>query len=328
MRVLVTGGAGYIGSHTAKELARSGHEPVALDNLSAGHRWAVKWGPLAEGDLADQEFVSRTISDFDIQAVIHFAADAKVPESVEQPRKYYWHNVVNSLKLADAMIDAGVKIIVFSSSAATYGVPTEMPIPEDHPKLPVNPYGETKLTTERMLANYERAYGLRWMALRYFNACGDDPEGEIGEDHAPESHMIPSAIEAALGQRPYVEVFGTDYPTPDGTAVRDYIHVTDLGRAHVRALEHLASGGESTAVNLGTGQGNSVREVIAAVQKMCAGRMPVREAPRRAGDPPVLVAAVEKAKQLLGWTAEYCDIDAIVETAWKWHVARGNRDVR
>jgi len=321
MRVLVTGGAGYIGSHTAKELARSGHEPIALDDLSAGHRWAVKWGPLAQGDLADQEFVSRVIRDFAVEAVIHFAADAKVGESVEQPRKYYWHNVVNSLKLVDAMLDAGVKTIVFSSSAATYGVPTGSPIPEDHPKLPVNPYGETKLTTERMLANYAAAYGLRWMALRYFNACGADPEGEIGEDHTPESHMIPSAIQAALGQRPYVEIFGTDYPTPDGTAVRDYIHVTDLGRAHVRALEHLASGGESTAVNLGTGHGNSVREVIAAVEQMCDGRMAVREGPRRAGDPPVLVAAVKKAESLLGWTAEYREIGVIVETAWKWHVA-------
>jgi UDP-glucose-4-epimerase GalE len=321
MRVLVTGGAGYIGSHTAKELARSGHEPIVLDDLSAGHRWAVKWGPLAQGDLADQELVSRTLRDFAVEAVIHFAADAKVGESVEQPRKYYWHNVVNSLKLVDAMLDAGVKTIVFSSSAATYGVPTESPIPEDHAKLPVNPYGETKLTTERMLANYATAYGLRWMALRYFNACGADPEGEIGEDHAPESHMIPSAIEAALGQRPYVEIFGTDYPTPDGTAIRDYIHVTDLGRAHVRALEHLASGGESTAVNLGTGRGNSVREVIAAVQQMCGGSMTVREGPRRAGDPPVLVAAVKKAGSLLGWTAEYREIGAIVGTAWKWHVS-------
>jgi len=319
MRVLVTGGAGYIGSHTAKELARSGHQPVVLDDLSVGHRWAVKWGPLAQGDLADQEFVSRTLRDFGIEAVIHFAADAKVGESVEHPRKYYWHNVVNSLKLADAMLDAGVKTIVFSSSAATYGVPTQSPIPEDHPKLPVNPYGETKLTVERMLANYAHAYGLRWMALRYFNACGADPEGEIGEDHDPESHMIPSAIQAALGQRPYVEVFGTDYPTPDGTAIRDYIHVTDLGRAHVRALDHLAAGGESTAVNLGTGHGNSVREVIAAVGKLCEGRVPMREASRRAGDPPVLVAEVKKAERLLGWTAEYREIDAIVETAWKWH---------
>jgi UDP-arabinose 4-epimerase len=321
MRVLVTGGAGYIGSHTAKELARSGHEPVVLDDLSAGHRWAVKWGPLAQGDLADQEFVSRTLRAFDIEAVIHFAADAKVPESVAEPRKYYWHNVVNSLKLADAMLDAGIKTIVFSSSAATYGVPAQSPIPEDHPKLPVNPYGETKLTVERMLANYAHAYGLRWMALRYFNACGADSEGELGEDHDPESHMIPSAIQAALGQRPCVEIFGTDYPTPDGTAIRDYIHVTDLGRAHVRALEHLTADGESTAVNLGTGRGNSVREVIAAVGKMCGGRVPVREAPRRAGDPPVLVAEVKKARSLLGWTAEYREIDSIVETAWKWHVA-------
>ena len=321
MRVLVTGGAGYIGSQTAKALALSGHEPVVLDDLSAGHRWAVKWGPLAHGDLADQEFVARTLRSFAIEAVIHFAADAKVGESVEQPRKYYWHNVVNSLKLVDAMIDAGIKTCVFSSSAATYGEPAQSPIPEDHPTLPVNPYGETKLTTERMLANYATAYGLRWMALRYFNACGADADGEIGEEHDPETHLIPVAIRAALGRVPYVEIYGTDYPTPDGTAIRDYIHVTDLARAHVRALEHLAAGGESTAVNLGTGSGNSVREVIAAVSKRCEGRMPVRKGPRRAGDPPVLVAGVDKAKQLLGWTAEYREIDAIVETAWKWHVA-------
>jgi UDP-arabinose 4-epimerase len=325
MRVLVTGGAGYIGSHTAKALAQSGHQPVVLDDLSAGHRWAVKWGPLAQGDLADQEFVLRTMRDFAIEAVIHFAADAKVGESVDNPRKYYWHNVVNSLKLVDAMLDANIGTIVFSSSAATYGVPEQSPIPENHVKLPVNPYGETKLTTERMLANYAHAYGLRWMALRYFNACGADPDGELGEDHDPESHMIPSAIQAALGQRPYVEVFGTDYPTPDGTAVRDYVHVTDLGRAHVRALEHLAAGGESTALNLGTGHGNSVREVIAAVGKMCEGRVPVREGARRAGDPPVLVAEVKKAERMLGWTAEYREIEAIVESAWKWHAARNHK---
>ncbi|HUI40522.1 MAG TPA: UDP-glucose 4-epimerase GalE [Terriglobia bacterium] len=322
MRVLVVGGAGYIGSHTAKLLARSGHEPVVFDNLSAGHRWAVKWGPLAEGDLADTQLLERALRQFKIEAVIHFAAYAKVGESVLDPRKYYWNNVVNSLRLVDAMLEAGVQAIVFSSSAATYGVPTQSPIPEEHLKIPVNPYGESKLVVERMLANYEQAYGLRWMALRYFNAAGADPEGELGEDHDPESHMIPLAIQAALGQRPYVEIYGTDYPTPDGTAIRDYVHVTDLARAHVRALEYLAAGGASTALNLGTGEGHSVREVISAVGLRCEGRVPVREGPRRPGDPPVLVAEVSKAEQVLAWKAEFAGLEAIVGTAWKWHAAR------
>jgi UDP-glucose-4-epimerase GalE len=325
MRVLVTGGAGYIGSHTAKLLARRGHEPVVLDNLAQGHRWAVKWGPLVVRDLSDAQAVSDTLSQFKIGAVIHFAADAKVGESVGNPRKYYWNNVVNSLRLADAMLDAGIRTIVFSSSAATYGVPEMTPIPEDHPKLPVNPYGESKLVVERMLANYAEAYGLRWVALRYFNACGADPEGELGEDHQPESHLIPLAIQAALGQRPQIEIFGTDYPTHDGTAIRDYIHVTDLGRAHVRALEYLTEGGASGAINLGTGRGHSVRQLIAAVGKQCGVQVPVREAPRRAGDPPILVAEVAKAAQVLGWTAELSDLDEIVRTAREWHAAHPHK---
>jgi UDP-arabinose 4-epimerase len=327
MRVLVTGGAGYIGSHTAKALARSGHEPVVLDNFNAGHRWAVKWGPLAEGGLADQGFVLRTLREFGIEAVIHFAADALVGESVSNPRKYYWNNVVNSLRLVDAMLEVGVKRIVFSSSCATYGVPNRVPIAEDHPQLPVNPYGETKLMIERILRDYDPAYGLRWVALRYFNAAGADPEGELGEDHTPETHMIPAAVEAALGQRPQVEIYGTDYPTPDGTAIRDYIHVADLARAHILALEYLAAGGESSALNLGTGRGQSVRQVIAAVGKLCGGRVPVREGPRRPGDPPALVADAAKAERVLGWKPEYAELDAIVESAWRWHSARPQNTV-
>jgi len=323
MRVLVTGGAGYIGSHTAKTLSKSGHEPVVLDNFSAGHRWAVKWGPLAEGDLADLEFVRTTLRDFRIEAVIHFAADALVGESVANPRKYYWNNVVNSLRLADTMVELGVKHIVFSSSCATYGEPKQVPISEDHPQQPVNPYGETKLVIERILRDYDPAYGLRWIALRYFNAAGADPDGELGEDHDPESHLIPIAIQAALGRRPCLEIYGTDYPTPDGTAIRDYIHVTDLARAHVQALEYLAGGGASTAVNLGTGEGHSVREVIAAIGKL--GKVPAREGPRRAGDPPALVAEVSRARQVLGWTPDYPGLDAIVESAWKWHSASKTR---
>ena len=319
MRVLVTGGAGYIGSHTAKELARTGHQPVVLDNFSAGHRWAVKWGPLAEGDLADQSLVLRVLREFSIEAVIHFAADALVGESVSNPRKYYWNNVVNSLRLFDAMVELGVKHIVFSSSCATYGAPSQVPIPEDHPQLPVNPYGETKLVIERILRDYDPAYGLRWVALRYFNAAGADPDGELGEDHATETHLIPLAVLAALGQRSHLEVYGTDYPTPDGTPIRDYIHVTDLARAHVQALEYLGQEGASTAINLGTGRGKSVREVIAAVGKLCGGRVPVREGPRRAGDPPALVADAAKAERVLGWKPEYAGLDSIVESAWKWH---------
>jgi UDP-glucose-4-epimerase GalE len=327
MRVLVTGGAGYIGSHTAKALAHTGHEPTILDNFNTGHRWAVRWGTLAEGDLADQSFVLRTLREHDIQAVIHFAADALVGESVSNPRKYYWNNVVNSLRLVDAMLELGIKHIVFSSSCATYGVPNRVPIPEDHPQAPVNPYGETKLVIERILRDYGPAYGLRWVALRYFNAAGADPDAELGEEHSPETHLIPIAIQAALGQRSHVEIYGTDYPSPDGTPIRDYIHVTDLARAHVQALEYLSGGGQSAALNLGTGDGHSVREVIASVGKLCGGRVPVREGPRRTGDPPALVADAVKAKQLLGWKAEYSALDAIVESAWKWHsrksVAKG-----
>ncbi len=322
MRILVTGGAGYIGSHTAKALSQAGHEPVVLDNFSEGHRWAVKWGRLAEGDLADQDFIRHALHEFGIQAVIHFAAHALVAESVANPRKYYWNNVVNSLRLLDAMAESGVRHIVFSSSCATYGVPNRVPISEDHPQFPVNPYGQTKLMIERILHDYDPAYGLRWVALRYFNAAGADPEGEIGEDHDPETHLIPIAIQAAQGRRPYIEIYGTDYPTADGTAVRDYIHVTDLARAHLMALEYLVRGGASAAVNLGTGLGHSVREVVAAVGKLSNGRVPVKEGPRRPGDPPALVAAVGKAEELLGWKPEYPDLDSIVEAAWKWHASR------
>ena len=321
MRVLVTGGAGYIGSHTAKALARAGHQPVVLDNLSSGHRWAVKWGPLVEGDLAHQQVLLRTLREFAIDAVIHFAGDIQVAESVKDPRKYYWNNAVNTLRLLDVLVEEGTKPLVFSSSAAIYGAPDKVPIPEDHRLQATSPYGESKIFVERALASYGEAYGLRSIALRYFNACGADADGELGEAHDPESHLIPLVIQAALGQRPYVEIYGTDYPTPDGTAIRDYIHVTDLAQAHLRALEYLAEGGSSDAMNLGTGQGHSVRKVVAAVGRLCEGRVPVREAARRAGDPPVLVAEVQKARRVLGWEAQHRGLDSIVESAWKWHAA-------
>jgi len=320
VRVLVTGGAGYIGSHTAKALARAGYEPVVLDDFSAGHRWAVRWGPLVEGSLDSPDLISKAIRDYEVAAVVHFAASLLVGESMTQPQKYFWNNGVNTLRLLAAMLAAGVKHIVFSSSAAVYGMPEVVPIPEDHILHPINPYGETKVMMERALHWYGVAYGMRFAALRYFNAAGADREGDLGEDHHPETHLVPLVIQAALGQRPFVEVYGTDYPTPDGTAIRDYIHVTDLAEAHVLALRYLVDGGESVAMNLGTGKGYSVREVVAAVARSNGGRTPpFRDAPRRAGDPPSLVAAPGRASQLLGWRPEQSDLDNIVRTAWNWH---------
>jgi len=318
MKILVTGGAGYIGSHTAKALHAAGHTPVTLDNLVYGHECACKWGPLEKGDLADRDFILKTLRKHGIDSVIHFAAFAYVGESMSDPRKYFRNNFVNTLNLLDAMLDTGVKKIVFSSTCATYGVPTASPIAESHSQAPVNPYGETKYFTERVLQWYESAYGLKWVALRYFNAAGADPDGEVGEDHTPESHLIPLAIEAAQGKRPHMEIFGTDYPTPDGSAVRDYIHVTDLADAHVRALKHLDAGA-SLALNLGTGEGRSVREVLDSVARVSGRKFPIKELPRRAGDPPALIADARKARETLGWTPRYTDLDTIVGHAWKWH---------
>jgi UDP-arabinose 4-epimerase len=318
MNVLVTGGAGYIGSHTAKVLAKSGYKPVVVDNMTFGHDWAVKWGPLEKGDLCDADFVRQVLAQHKIEAVVHFAANAFVGESMSNPRKYFKNNVVNTLNLLNAMMDASVKTIVFSSTCATYGDPIRVPIDETHPQNPVNPYGESKLFVEKMLKWYGSAYGLRWVALRYFNAAGADPEGEIGEDHTPETHLIPLVIQAALKQRPHIEVFGTDYPTPDKTAIRDYIHVTDLADAHVKAIQILQNGGKSDAINLGTGTGNSVREVIKAVEKVSGRPVKVVDSPRRAGDPPALVADAKKAASVLKWKPQYANIETIVEHAWKW----------
>lgn len=323
--VLVTGGAGYIGSHTAKALARAGFLPVVLDNLSTGHRWAVRWGALVEADLGDRAAVRAALEGYGVRAVIHFAAWAYVGESMRDPAGYFRNNVVHSLELLDAMRDAGVDVIVFSSSCATYGLPEVLPIPEDHPQRPVSPYGESKLVVERALQWYGQAYGLRWLALRYFNAAGADPEGELGEVHDPETHLIPRAILAALGQAGPLQVYGTDYPTPDGTAIRDYVHVADLAEAHVLGLRYLLDGGESTALNLGTGCGHSVREVVAAVERVGGRPVPLREAPRRPGDPPALVADARRARQVLGWQPRYSDLDAIVETAWRWHAVHRPR---
>lgn len=315
----MTGGAGYIGSHTCKALAQAGCVPVTLDNFVYGHRWAVKWGPVIEGDILDRGLVEQVLRQHQIEAVVHFAAYAYVGESMSDPGKYFANNVAGTLALLDAMRACGVRDIVFSSTCATYGIPAAVPIDEDSPQHPVNPYGESKLFVERALHWYGSAHGLRSVALRYFNAAGADLDGEIGEDHDPETHLIPLAIAAALGQGPQLQIFGSDYPTPDGTPVRDYVHVTDLASAHVKALGYLRGGGSSTALNLGTGTGHSVREVIAALERASGRRVPAREAPRRAGDPPQLVAMPGRAKEVLGWEPRLSDIDTMVSTAWRWH---------
>jgi UDP-glucose-4-epimerase GalE len=317
--ILVTGGAGYVGSHACKALAAAGYTPVAYDNLGRGHRELVRWGPLEVGDLADRARLDEVFARHRPEAVMHFAAFAYVGESVQDPALYYRNNVGGTLELVEATRRAGVAALVFSSTCSTYGVPERMPIDEDTPQRPINPYGATKLAIERMLADYAAAYGLRSVSLRYFNAAGCDPDGETGERHDPETHVIPRVLMAAAGEIGHVEVFGTDYPTPDGTCLRDYIHVADLAQGHVQALDYLKRGGATTAVNLGTGRGFSVREVIAAAERVTGRRIPVREAPRRAGDPPVLVADPARARALLGFAPRYTELVPIVATAWRWH---------
>jgi UDP-arabinose 4-epimerase len=317
--VLVTGGAGYIGSHACKVLARAGYQPVVFDNLSRGHRGAVRWGPFVEGDIADRLRLCAALAEHRVSAVMHFAAYAYVGESVADPALYYRNNLGGTLSLLEAMRETGVSEIVFSSTCATYGIPDGVPIGESTPQRPVNPYGETKLAIERALHWYGEAYGMRSAALRYFNAAGADPEGEIGECHEPETHLVPLVLQAALGQRPQIDIFGTDYPTPDGTAIRDYVHVHDLAIAHLRALERLGAGGDSIGVNLGTGSGHSVREVIAAAEAVSGRMVPARDAPRRPGDPPALVADPSLAAEILGWRAQHSDLDTIIRTALAWH---------
>jgi UDP-arabinose 4-epimerase len=319
MRILVVGGAGYIGSHTALALADAGHEPVVFDNMVMGHEWAVQWGPLIKGDLNDGDLLRHVLNEQGVDAVIHFAAYAYVGESVQNPRKYFDNNVGGTLTLLNAMLDSGVSDIIFSSTCATYGVPHNVPIDEAHPQTPINPYGETKLIIERALKWYGEAYDLNWAALRYFNAAGADPEGRIGESHDPETHLIPLVIDAALGKRGPVQIFGTDYPTPDGTAIRDYIHVLDLADAHIRALDYLRSGGANGAFNLGNGKGYSVREVVDSVQRISGQSVPFEEGPRRPGDPPELIGDATRASETLGWSPHYAELDSIVETAWRWH---------
>jgi UDP-arabinose 4-epimerase len=323
--ILIVGGAGYIGSQTAKRVAQAGLKPVVFDNLVYGHEWAVKWGPLIKGDLADGDLIKRVLERHEVTAVVHFAAYAYVGESMTDPGKYFRNNVAGTINLLDAMAAAGVRDLVFSSTCATYGEPREVPISESHPQNPVNAYGETKLAVERMLRWYGQAHGLRYAALRYFNAAGADPEDDIGEDHSPETHLIPLAIAAAHGRGEPLSIFGTDYPTPDGTAVRDYIHVLDLGEAHLLALAALAKSKTATDkaaslhLNLGTGRGSSVREVITSVEKATGRKVPVREVGRRAGDPPVLVADARQAGAQLGWKPRYPELDTIVAHAARWH---------
>jgi UDP-arabinose 4-epimerase len=316
--ILVTGGAGYVGSHACKALAASGYRPIVYDSLSRGRRGAVKWGPLIEGDLHDRDRLVGVMRSHQVAAVMHFAAFAYVGESVTCPEVYYRNNVLGTLSLLDAMREAGVATIVFSSTCAVYGIPEVLPIRETTAKAPLNPYGETKLTIERALYWYGAAHGLRYAALRYFNAAGADPDGEIGENHDPETHLIPLILRAALGRGDPLQIFGIDYSTRDGTAIRDYIHVTDLADAHLRALARLTGGSESMELNLGTGRGHSVREVVAAVERISGRPVPRREAPRRPGDPPELVADATLARERLDWRSTHSDLDTIVRTALDW----------
>jgi UDP-glucose-4-epimerase GalE len=319
--ILVTGGAGYIGSHTCKQLAATGHTPIVYDNLSNGHRDAVQWGPFEAGDVIDGERLREVIRAHKPQAVIHFAGLVEVGVSVADPAAFYEVNVNGSLSLLRALVGEGVASIVFSSTAAVYGQPASVPIPEDAATAPINPYGDTKRTVEAMLGYFAAAHGLRYTALRYFNAAGADPDGDLGERHDPESHLIPLVLYAALGQRPHIDIYGTDYPTPDGTAVRDYAHVCDLARAHVAALDYIAATSAPLIANLGTGTGYSVRQVVDTCRRITGRDIPSRDTPRRAGDPPQLVAAVERAHDQLGWRAQMSDLETIVATAWAWHRA-------
>jgi len=323
MTVLVTGGAGYIGSHAAKALRGAGHHVVIYDNLSAGHRVAALGAPLVEGETADTAAVRRAIRESGATAVMHFAASLNVGDSVRDPAAYYRNNVIGSIGTLEAMAAEGCRVFVFSSSCAVYGEPDSTPITEDHPTRPVNAYGQTKLAVEQALPHFERAYGMRAVCLRYFNAAGADPDGQLGEAHDPEIHVIPRAFEALAGG-PLLAVFGQDYATPDGTCLRDYVHVSDLAAAHVQALAHLERGGASATYNVGTETPTSVLEVMAAVERVTGRAVPHQLAPRRPGDPAVLVASAARIRRELGWTATRPALDTIVADAWRWHAEHPN----
>ncbi len=319
MSILVAGGAGYIGSHTAKGLHREGFDVLVFDNFSSGKVELIGNMPWVRGDLLDREALRQLFRTHKVEAVLHFASLIQVGESYADPRKYYTHNLTTSLNLFDAMLEAGVKTLIFSSTAAVYGDPLETPIPETHPANPVNPYGRTKLMVEEILRDYGRAYGLRSISLRYFNAAGADPDGETGECHDPETHLVPNILLSLLGKRPRLGVFGIDFATPDGTAVRDYIHVADLASAHVLALRALLAGRPSDVINLGTESGHSVLEVIQAVEKVTGRKVPYEVGPRREGDVAVLLASRGKAEKSLGWKPRLSSLETIIETAWNWH---------
>lgn len=323
MNILVCGGAGYIGAHMCKLLAAQGHSVTVFDNLSTGHAKAVQWGELIRGDLLVKDDIHRALRGKPFSAVMHFSAKSLVGESVSRPDLYYQNNVTGTTNLLDAMVAHGVKTFIFSSTAAIYGMPEYTPIDEQHPKAPINPYGHTKLMVETMLADYDAAFGLRSVALRYFNAAGADPEGGIGEDHDPETHLIPNVLKSVLHQSEHpLKVFGDDYETPDGTCVRDYIHVADLGDAHLKALDYLLQGRKSDAFNLGNGKGFSVLDVINSAKRVTGRDIPYSVVARRPGDPAVLVASAAKARTTLGWTPKYTDLGEIIETAWRWHQTR------
>jgi UDP-glucose-4-epimerase GalE len=319
--ILVTGGAGYVGSHACKALARAGYTPITYDNFQSGNQWAVRWGPSEFGDILDIDRLNEVCKRYAPIAIMHFAASALVGESTASPSLYYRNNVTGALNLLDAARLHGIESFIFSSTCATYGIPDQVPIREDAPQRPVNPYGASKLMVERMLADYEVAYGIHYAALRYFNAAGADPDGEIGESRVVETHLIPLMLDAILGRRPALRIMGTDYPTPDGTAIRDFIHVADLAGAHVTALQHLLAGKASIACNLGTGIGYSVREMISLVRSVTDREVPYIVGPRRAGDPPELVAHPQRALDVLRLTLPHSiDVSRIIKDAWSWHV--------
>ena len=317
--VLVTGGAGYIGAHACKALSSAGYLPVTYDNLVYGHPEAVRWGPLEKGDIGNPQQLEFVLQKYKPLAVMHFAAFAYVGESVTNPAKYYRNNVAGTLSLLEAMKNCSIDKLIFSSTCATYGMPSQIPIDENHPQNPINPYGRTKLMIEWIMQDFASAYDLKFAALRYFNAAGADPNAEIGENHNPETHLIPLVLDVALGKKDCLEIYGTDYDTPDGTCIRDYIHVSDLAEAHLLALEYLKQGGTSNAFNLGNGNGFSVKEVIAAAKEITGCRIPYLESERRPGDPSVLIGSSEKIINHLGWKTTYNSLETIIETAWRWH---------